>query len=383
MPYIEIGFRGVRFCGSKGDGQSGYQDETKATESAASTGDPPSWEQRFRELESFKQTHGHCNVSCEDKANPALGRWVASLRHRKKEGTLAKDRILLLDSLGFCWERKPSIAAANAAAWKQRINDLKSFKKKHGHCNVPSDYSPNRSLGIWVRNIRSKKKAGKLAKDRIRRLEGLGFSWVLIKRSVGRLDWDVMLAALTAFKERYGHCNVSANSPENRRLGTWVVSIRRKKRKGKLDHQQIAQLNRLGIVWEMSIKHTSPEMYAALVEYKSVHGDCNVPTVYQPNPALARWVTYTRVRKKQNKLGKEIIRRLTRLGFCWSRHVNWDEHVHDLKVFKKEHGHCNVPMRYPPNKVLGYWVNDIRQQKKRGTLAKERIIILDGLGFLG
>jgi hypothetical protein len=134
-------------------------------------------------LETFKQIHGHCNVSSEDKANLALGRWVASLRHRKKDGTLAKDRILLLDSLGFCWERKPSIAAANAAAWEQRINDLKAFQKKHGHCNVASTYKPNPALAKWVANVRQRKKLGELTEEQVLSLDALGFRWARQDRS--------------------------------------------------------------------------------------------------------------------------------------------------------------------------------------------------------
>ena len=36
-----------------------------------------SWEQRFKELESFKKEHGHCNVPCEYQSNPKLGRWLS------------------------------------------------------------------------------------------------------------------------------------------------------------------------------------------------------------------------------------------------------------------------------------------------------------------
>ena len=172
---------------------------------------------------------------------------------------------------------KRSIRSVPPSAWPQRLEDLKRFRKEHGHCNVPGHYPPNRSLGIWVSNLRSRKKAGKLAKERIRCLEELGFCWALRKRSVFRLDWDVMLAALTAFTEHHGHCNVPHTWPENPRLGWYIKSLRRKKREGKLDRRQIAQLNKLGIVWEPAPKPSGSEMYSALVKYKRVHGDCNVP----------------------------------------------------------------------------------------------------------
>ena len=96
----------------------------------------------------------------------------------KRHGTLAEERVRRLDALAFCWERKPVIATAIEAAWKQRINDLKAFKKEHGHCNVPHEYQPNPALGEWVSRTRHRKKRGKLDKEIVRRLNTLGFCWV-------------------------------------------------------------------------------------------------------------------------------------------------------------------------------------------------------------
>jgi hypothetical protein len=127
---------------------------------------------------------------------------------------------------------KRCIRSVPPSAWAQRLEDLKRFKKEHGHCNVPAHYPPNRPLGRWVNHIRLRKKAGKLAEERIRCLEELGFRWALRKRSAFRPDWNLMLAALTAFKERHGHRNVARRWPEDPGLSWWVVKLRRVKRKG-------------------------------------------------------------------------------------------------------------------------------------------------------
>jgi hypothetical protein len=31
----------------------------------------------------------------------------------------------------------------------------------------------------------------------------------------------------------------------------------------------------------------------------------------------------------------------------------WNRHLDEVKVFKKQHGHCAIPHEYPPNKALG------------------------------
>jgi hypothetical protein len=132
------------------------------------------WEHHIHDLKAFKEGHGHCDVPLRYPPNPALGLWVNGIRQGKKRGTLAGDRILLLDALGFSWVRKlPGIQVP----WEQRINDLKAFQKEHGHCNVPIGYLAIPALGRWVDNLRQRKKRGKLDEDKIRILDALGFCW--------------------------------------------------------------------------------------------------------------------------------------------------------------------------------------------------------------
>ncbi len=344
-----------------------------------SSSDLPSWEQRLKELKAFKKEHGHCNVPIRYQPNRALAYWVVSVRREKRNGTLAEERVRRLDALGFCWEPSTAIAAA----WKKHLNDLKLFKKEHGHCNVPASYLPNRPLGRWATYIRLRKKAGKLARERIRCLEELGFCWALRKRSVFRLDWDVMLAALTAFAERHGHCNVPHTWPEDPRLSWYVKNLRSKRRKGKLDRRQIAQLNRLGIVWERALKPSWSEMYAALAEYKRVHGDCYVPYDWPDNPRLAAWISWQRHARRASRLEQGQIEQLDKLGFVWDHlEYRWESKYSALVKFRKEYGHCRVSTLSETHAALGNWVHIQRLRKKQGRLSAERIRRLDMLGFI-
>jgi len=342
----------------------------------------PSWEQRFKELKAFKKEHGHCNVSTKYRANPALANWVAGLRRGKKGGRLSEEKIRTLDALGFCWERRSAVATAISAVWKKRINELKAFKEEHGHCNVPAQYPLNQPLAKWTNYVRRQKKVGKLPAERIRCLEELGFCWALRERSVFRLDWDVMLAALTAFKERHGHCNVPSQWPENPRLVWWVAKLRCRKREGRLDHRQISQLTRLGIVWGRPPKPSWSEMYAALAEYQRVHGDCNVPRDWPENPHLRTWIQMQRQVRKANRLEQGQVEQLDKLGFVWDcLEHQWELHYSELVKFREEHGHCRVSTLSKPHAALASWVRTQRANKKLGRLRAEQIRRLDGLGF--
>lgn len=60
-------------------------------------------------------------------------------------------------------------------SWEVQYENLCAFKEKYGHCNVPSRYPDNPSLGLWVGKQRKAWKKGQLSKDRIQKLEEIGF----------------------------------------------------------------------------------------------------------------------------------------------------------------------------------------------------------------
>jgi hypothetical protein len=198
------------------------------------------WEQRFEELESFKKAHGHCNVPFDYQPNPALGHWVLATRQRKKQGKLDQAKVRCLNALGFSW--------APRETWDQHIHDLKAFKKKHGHCNVPWRYPLNPVLGWWVNGIRQRKRRGKLAEDRILLLNTLGFCWAMKPRGV-QVPWEQRINALKVYKKEHGHCNVSSKDRANHALARWVANVRHRKKHGELTEDKILSPDALGFCW--------------------------------------------------------------------------------------------------------------------------------------
>lgn len=63
--------------------------------------------------------------------------------------------------------------------------EIEVFKSEFGHCNVPSIYSADPTLGAWCTSLRrtynlihkGKKPDRILSQNRIKRLEGIGFNW--------------------------------------------------------------------------------------------------------------------------------------------------------------------------------------------------------------
>ncbi len=129
-----------------------------------------SWEAMYEALVVFRKENGHCNVSLNDAGNPALGRWVATQRFRRKINSLSPDRVRRLKEIGFVW-------SVSEASWEQMFSELVKISKKVGHCNIPAKWPENCKLATWVSNQRHKRKKGRLSRERIRRLNEIGFTW--------------------------------------------------------------------------------------------------------------------------------------------------------------------------------------------------------------
>jgi hypothetical protein len=200
------------------------------------------WEQSFDALKAYKEQYGDCLVPKGfEYKGIKLGRWVSLLREGKHK--LQDEEITRLEELGFLW-------TPNTHQWEQAFTALAAYKKEFGDCLVPlkKEYAGIK-LGNWVINQRQQKST--MSKDRIDRLDGLGFIWDALEE-----QWEQSFDALKAYRRQYGDCLVPrAIIYEKKRLGNWVRSQRLKK--SRLSKEKIARLDSLGFVWELASKKRS------------------------------------------------------------------------------------------------------------------------------
>ena len=104
------------------------------------------WNVMYREMETFKAEHGHCNVP---QKQGSLGVWASKQRQARKKDKLFEARVQKLDDLGFNWgnNRDPR---DTLSTWDERLRQLKKYKAEHGNCNVPQ--KSQGSLGEWQNN---------------------------------------------------------------------------------------------------------------------------------------------------------------------------------------------------------------------------------------
>lgn len=97
----------------------------------------------------------------------ALATWCYTQRERRKKGRLSKERIRVLDEIGFVWSQDLN------GGWMKNYEALKIFLDKQQR--FPK--SAEGCLGEWCSTQRKMRKQGKLSPDRQTLLDRIGFVW--------------------------------------------------------------------------------------------------------------------------------------------------------------------------------------------------------------
>ena len=290
-------------------------------------------------------------------------------------------------------------------SFEEKLDVLAKYKEVYGNCNVSRGDTKHASLAWWVYRLRITRRGDKrgykdfkLTPVKIAKLDDLGFQWKFDK------TFEEHLNDLKEYKARYGHCNVPSKYKDVPTLGKWVGAMRAnyqliqqgKKPRRKLTQEMINTLESVGFSWKVSKCRTFQEHLSDLKEFKKKYGHCNVTSKY--NPALAGWCAEIRKGYRYFVAGKKsssynlttsMVDQLEQLGFIFKKVRNFDEYIHDLQQFKDEYGHCYVPRRYKKNETLGHWVQNMRRayksiqdgKKSEHRLTQSMIIQLNEMGF--
>lgn len=107
------------------------------------------WRRKYGQLKSYRERHGHVNVPLECKEFPGLGKWVKEQRRDyalpATDSPMVPERIALLEDVGFVWDTADAL-------WWESYQELKAYKKRHGHCEVPREGGGTQQfmLATWI-----------------------------------------------------------------------------------------------------------------------------------------------------------------------------------------------------------------------------------------
>ena len=292
------------------------------------------WNTMLKRLTDFYTEHGHSVVPQKYLRDRKLGRWVSTQRRRHQNEKLSQSQISQLNKLDFQW--KVVVAHADCGSetpshsssrqnmptgqdWETLYAALREYKQAHGDCLVPREWDENPGLADWVSNQRAAYHRGRLIIDHVQKLDEIEFDWDPISTW-----WERKFQQLVEFKKAHGHTNVPQISPAYPGLGTWVNNQRTAKRNNRpIMVEREKRLEEIGFLWRLIEPDVWERMFERLLEFKKVHGHCNVPQKDGINRKLGRWVNVQRMFYTQGRITSERRARLEEVGFVWNTKKGW------------------------------------------------------------
>ena len=129
-------------------------------------------------------------------------------------------------------------------------------------------------------------------------------------------------------------------------------------------------------------------MFVKLVQYKKQHKNTMVPSCYDENPKLGRWVASQRTIYSKDALNPNRVDLLNSVRFDWAgvqgRKIDnekWMSVFQRLVEYKKQHRNTIVPRRYDEDPKLGRWIKTQRQNCKNDKLLPNRCALLNSIDF--
>jgi hypothetical protein len=230
---------------------------------------------------------------------------------------------------GMSLNLSPPPCLSQACLWDSNFLLLQQFRDREGHLKVPKQHvEDGRKLGIWSCMQRTQKRKGTLPSERDRRLNEIGFIW-----DGWQGHFDLMFRALTQFKEREGHCNVSythighLDGGVKLKLGRWLSKQRYLQRRGTLDAKKEKRFESLGVTWNNKNHEFAVEQFDRnfdlLLAFQEREGHVRVPIKHQESGKdnLGNWLKEQRSRYRRGLLELDRQKWLETAGVTWEKRI--------------------------------------------------------------
>ena len=133
------------------------------------------WDQMFDCAKAYFKANGSLLIPATyvTPEGQALGDWVHRQRKIFQKGKLDPERIARLESIEMVW------APIKEDQWAKDFSYAKEFFEANGHLRISKKFltPEGKSLGAWIISQRKAYRSGRLAEDRIAKLETIGIEW--------------------------------------------------------------------------------------------------------------------------------------------------------------------------------------------------------------
>ena len=307
---------------------------------------------------------------------------------------IVTERFEVIEQVHDCRVLFEQLQASLSSSWEHYFSEASIYYAEHGDLNVPKLYTTpgGLSLGVWLvtqRRVREGQIQGNLTEQQIARLDSIGMVWGNRKE----IAWQHGFEVAKKYHDTYGNLMVPGKytDPDGYPLGQWIIKTRQQKLNGRLNEERIAQLDDIGMVWNI-FDAKWEKAYALAAAYYEENGNLNIPRSYvtAAGERLGQWVASQQWAYPKGKLTDEQVERLNRIGMYWGNRNDrqWNEGYQEAKRYFDAHGDLNVPAEYvsPGGYNLGNWVKRQRYtrhnpEKSCAVLTEGRIAKLDEIGM--
>lgn len=199
------------------------------------------WQAAYAELRQYREENGNLDVPQDFLSRDGINlfKWIGTQRLARGKGKMSKERVALLDEIGFPWDPERE-------RWTRRYTEVKAALGGRTSRLSLLPGSPDR---IWLDNQAIAYRQGKLDAERTTLLEALGIGsdeqWAL---------WLNTYEELVAFVKEEGHFRVPEDyhTVDDIALAKWVSTQRSRWRRGRLPDRECRMLDKIEFPWETS-----------------------------------------------------------------------------------------------------------------------------------
>ena len=307
---------------------------------------------------------------------------------------IVTERFEVIEQMHDCRVLFEQLQASLSSSWEHYFSEASIYYAEHGDLNIPKRYTTpaGLSLGTWLitqRRVREGQIPGQLTQQQIQRLDDIGMVW----GNRNEIAWQRGLESAQQYHDAHGNLMVPGKytDPDGYPLGQWIIKTRQQKLNGRLKEERIAQLDEIGMVWNI-FDAKWEKAYALAVAYYEQNGNLNMPRSYvtATGEKLGCWVANQQWAYQKGKLSDDQIMRLEKIGMYWGNRNDrqWNKGYQEAKHYFETHGDLKVPVDYvsPDGYALGKWVKRQRYarlnpDKSGAVLTEERIAKLDEIGM--
>jgi hypothetical protein len=195
------------------------------------------------------------------------------------------------------------------------------------------------------------------------------------------------LEALRNYAKVNGHAQVPRSyvDASGFNLSVWVMSRRSDYKNGRLEPEDIADLNALEMIWD-PVEDYFRQGVDALKSYVTNTNHARVPLDHRESDGfrLGRWIINRRSEWLAGRLAPDRIAILEALGMVWDLKADFfDRNLNALRTYVAREGHARVPTAHREGEFrLGQWIGVQRVARGKGALAPERVAALEALGMV-